>query len=122
MYLALGKFVLQKKSQLFTFLRTSKRIEKEALASAGVVEVKLIGVGVQTFYTATLWESEEDMKAFAHSGEHLAAIKTSQEMASEMRFVFYEANKIPSKKEIEKILNTHPKVRVYSLFLLYEFD
>lgn len=113
MYLALGKFVLQKKSKLFTFLKMSKQIEKQALISQGVVEVKLIGTSLNTFYTATLWETEIDMKNFAHSGEHMEAIKIAQSLAKEMSFVFYEADKIPSKKKIDKILKEHPAVRNY---------
>nr|WKN34264.1 DUF3291 domain-containing protein [Tunicatimonas sp. TK19036] len=46
-------------------------------------------------YTMTLWKSEQDLKKFAMSGAHLAAMKASKSLAKEIRTITYEADSLP---------------------------
>lgn len=65
-----------------------------------------------THYTMTLWQNQEDMKAFARSGAHLAAMKTSNTIAKEIKTTTIEAEALPTWAEAKKLLETG-KVFVY---------
>lgn len=55
-------------------------------------------------YTMTLWENEDDMKAFAYSGAHMDAIKKAKLIAKEIITITIEANELPNWKEAQKQL------------------
>lgn len=57
-----------------------------------------------THYTMTLWNGEEELKAFARSGAHLEAMKTSAKIAKEIRTITIETDKLPSWKEAQQLL------------------
>ena len=57
-----------------------------------------------THYTMTLWDSEEDLRAFAMSGSHLEAMKIAAKMANEIRTITIDAEKFPSWKEAKELL------------------
>ena len=66
-----------------------------------------------THYTMTLWASEEDLKAFAHSGAHLNAMKMSKDIAKEIRTITIDAEQLPSWKEAKALLLREGKVIEY---------
>ncbi|HQQ94674.1 MAG TPA: DUF3291 domain-containing protein [Bacteroidia bacterium] len=55
-------------------------------------------------FTMTLWNTEEELKAFARSGAHLEAMKKSRSIAKEIRSITIDAEKLPSWKEAERLL------------------
>ncbi|MEQ8469881.1 MAG: DUF3291 domain-containing protein [Marinoscillum sp.] len=55
-------------------------------------------------YTMTLWENEQELKSFASSGAHLDAMKKSKDIAKEIRTITIDADKLPTWKEAEKLL------------------
>lgn len=55
-------------------------------------------------YTMTLWESEEQMRAFALSGQHLEAMKNSAKIAKEIAVLTIDADAMPNWKEAKKLL------------------
>lgn len=46
-------------------------------------------------YTMTLWQNEEDMREFAHSGDHLKAMKVAGTLAREIRTVALTVDELP---------------------------
>jgi hypothetical protein len=54
----------------------------------------------------SLWQSEADMKAFAKSGAHLEAMKSSARIAKEIRSVTIDAEELPSWEEAKELLKT----------------
>ena len=52
----------------------------------------------------TLWNNEAEMKEFAYSGAHLEAMKTSKEIAKEIRHITIDATELPNWKEAKKLL------------------
>jgi len=60
-------------------------------------------------YTMTLWKNEEDMKAFAHSGAHLDAIKNAKILAKEIRSITIDANDLPNWRESQILLKSNGK-------------
>mgnify|MGYP006240116879 CR=1 len=42
-------------------------------------------------YTMSLWNNEEEMKAFAYSGAHMEVMKTSKDIAKEIRSITIDA-------------------------------
>ena len=59
-----------------------------------------------THYTMTLWNNEEDMKDFAKNGAHLEAMKTSKQIAKEIRTITINTEELPIWKEAIKLLET----------------
>ena len=57
-----------------------------------------------THYTMTLWNNEEEMKSFAYSGAHLEVMKSSKEIAKEIRTISIDATELPKWKEAKKLL------------------
>ena len=57
-----------------------------------------------THYTMTLWNTEEELQAFAQSGAHLIAMKASQTLAKEIRTTTINATELPSWKEAKALL------------------
>ncbi len=57
-----------------------------------------------THYTMTLWHEESDIKDFSLSGAHLAAMKSSAEIAKEIRTLTYDTDSLPDWKEALKLL------------------
>lgn len=55
-------------------------------------------------YTMTVWNSKEDMKAFARSGAHLDAMKKSTIISREIRTLTIDAPSIPKWKEAKERL------------------
>ena len=61
-------------------------------------------------YTLTVWESEQDMKNFARSGEHAEAMKSSRKIATEVRSFTFEADEIPKWSEAKELLFSKGRV------------
>lgn len=57
-----------------------------------------------THYTMTLWNNEEEMKAFARSGAHKEAMRLSAKLAKEIRTQVMETDKLPNWKEAKALL------------------
>lgn len=57
-----------------------------------------------THYTMTLWNSEEELKAFARSGAHLEAMKNSAKIAKEIRTITIDTEKLPDWTEAKALL------------------
>ncbi|MEZ4722132.1 MAG: DUF3291 domain-containing protein [Flavobacteriales bacterium] len=64
-------------------------------------------------YTMSLWNNEEDLKAFARSGEHLEAMKHSKEIARVIRTYTYDSDALPSWKEGKNLLLEKGKVLTF---------
>jgi hypothetical protein len=56
----------------------------------------------KTHYTMTAWESQADIAAFYKSGSHLEAMKESKILAEYLRFITFEAEKMPDWKEAKE--------------------
>lgn len=52
----------------------------------------------------TLWNNEAELRSFAKSGAHLEAMKTSSQIAKEIRTITIDADSLPSWKEAENLL------------------
>ena len=92
---------------LWGFFRLSwlgLKISLQARKSKGFVQMKNTGFGYLHF-TASLWESEEDLKAFARTGAHLAAMRQGSSLASEIRTHTYAGARLPSWKEVRALLH-----------------
>lgn len=57
-----------------------------------------------THYTMTLWNNEEEMKAFAYTGAHMEAMKKSKDIAKEIRILTLTASELPNWKEAKELL------------------
>ncbi len=62
-------------------------------------------------YTMTLWNNEEELRAFAQSGAHLAAMKASKEIAKEIRTITIDAEALPTWSEAMELLKEAKVIR-----------
>jgi hypothetical protein len=60
------------------------------LKESGAVQAETTGIWT-LHYTISLWKNEEEMKAFALSGNHLQAMKDSKKIAKTISTYTYDA-------------------------------
>ena len=85
------------------------KIQKQAKSEKGFIKMKNTGFGYEHF-TLSVWQSEADLKRFARSGEHSAAMKHTRELASEVRTYTYTSDTIPDWKNVKQLLKEKAKV------------
>jgi hypothetical protein len=85
------------------------KISNQARNEKGFLAIKSTGLG-KLHYTLTLWQTEEDLKRFAHSGEHLKAVKQSASLASEICTYTYSSKQLPDWPSAKKLLNDNGKL------------
>lgn len=61
-------------------------------------------------YTMTLWNNEGEIKEFAQSGAHLDAMKTSNQIAKEIKTITIDTKELPNWKKAKELLE---KGKVY---------
>jgi hypothetical protein len=59
----------------------------------------------------TLWSNEQEMREFASSGAHLEAMKTSKEIAKEIRSITIDAEQLPDWKTAIELLSNGKVIR-----------
>jgi len=79
------------------------KISNQAKAEKGFINMKNTGFG-KLHYTLTQWQTQEDLKRFAHSGEHLKAMKESARLASEIYTYTYPGEQMPDWRTAKKLL------------------
>ena len=62
-------------------------------------------------YTMTLWNTEDELKAFAKSGAHLEAMKRSASIAKEIRTRTLDMDHLPDWKTAIKLLENGKVIR-----------
>lgn len=62
-------------------------------------------------YTMTLWETEEDLVAFARSGAHLKAMKESKKIAKKIKSLTIDADQFPDWKRAKEMLEKVEGIR-----------
>lgn len=66
-----------------------------------------------THYTMTLWNNENELRAFAQSGAHRDAMKASREIAREIRTITLDVDELPSWREAKRLLKNDARVLHY---------
>ncbi|MFN7119774.1 MAG: DUF3291 domain-containing protein [Saprospiraceae bacterium] len=74
----------------------------------GLLQFKKTGLGY-LHYTLSAWENEADMKRFSASGAHLAAMKDTRKIASELSTYTFESDQIPDWKTAKQLLKANGK-------------
>jgi heme-degrading monooxygenase HmoA len=64
-----------------------------------------------THYTMTLWDNEEQLKAFAQSGAHLEAMQQSRNVAKEIRTLTIDSTELPNWQEAKQKLQKAKAIR-----------
>ena len=88
--------------QFFALSAQALKIIKQ-LRSTNCKDFKKKGIWTK-HYTMTLWNNEDELKAFATSGAHLDAMKSSKQIAKEIRTITIETDALPTWKEAIKRL------------------
>ena len=88
--------------KFFALSATALKILKQ-LRATNYKDFKKKGVWT-THYTMTLWNTEEELKEFAHSGAHLEAMRNSGKIAKEIRTITIDAEILPDWDEAKKLL------------------
>jgi Domain of unknown function (DUF3291) len=112
MYAAIASLKLKSVWGFFKLSLHGLKISNQAKKEKGFVSIKNTGFGY-LHYTLTLWENEEDLKRFAHSGAHREAMKESGALAQEIRTYTFPAEALPDWKEAKKLVSEKGKVLVF---------
>ena len=79
------------------------KISVQASKESGFVKMKNTGFG-KSHFTLTQWQTQDDLKRFARSGEHLSAMKESAKLATEIYTYTYQSDAFPDWKTAKKEL------------------
>lgn len=79
------------------------KISQQAKTEKGFIAMKNTGFGYD-HYTLSHWQTEADLKRFAHSGQHLEAMKGSAKLATEIRTYTFESDTMPGWASAKKLL------------------
>jgi heme-degrading monooxygenase HmoA len=109
MVITLTSITLRSVWKYFQLTNNARKIMMQAKKSKGFVRMKNTGWG-KLHYTLSVWESVDDLKQFARSGAHLAAMKVSQSLSTELATYTYETDHIPNWKEAKALLVEKGKV------------
>lgn len=95
--------------QFFQLSLHGMRIFQQLDASNACIAKKNTGFW-KDHYTMTAWKSKEDIDAFYKSGAHAEAMKKSKALATELRFITFDATEIPTWKEAKEKIEKEGKV------------
>ena len=103
---------LQSPFKFFALSYSAMKIMTQ-LRATNYVKKKTIGFWTK-HYTMTLWENENDLKSFAKSSHHLAAMKKGSTIAKEIRTLTIEADQLPNWKNSKLLLLQKGRAVTYS--------
>jgi hypothetical protein len=93
--------------QFFPFSWAAMQVMKQ-IRKSPAKQVKSTGFGSK-HYTQSLWEKEEELKHFARTDAHLAAMKKSALFAREIRTYTFDADALLDWRTAKKLLADHGK-------------
>ena len=109
MFITVTSLRLRKLLGFFKMSYLSLHVVRQTKQQKGFIAMKHTGFGYLHF-TLSAWESEEDIKNFARSGAHLAAMKLSRSLSSEIRIYTFQSEEIPNWKDAKQLLLEKGKV------------
>ena len=96
------------------FVPHAVKSKYQAEKARGVVSVRLGSRGILTQRTLTVWENEESLKDYVHSGAHLLAMQAFAKLADISYTAHFEVAVPPTWEEALDFLRTrgkaHPSV------------
>jgi hypothetical protein len=110
MFLSLTRLRLRRWRTFFAFMPVSQRCIDQAVADPACFGVATYAGPGFTFWTATLWRTEHDMKQYLGSGAHRVAMPLLREWCSEAATAAYvDAEGLPSCAEMLEMLSARAK-------------
>jgi hypothetical protein len=97
-YLSMTRLRLKSPLYLIPFFVQNEKILSQLRASQGFIKGKVLAAPNLSMWTATLWASEQDLRAFHLNGEHGETIEKIDEWSSDSArcHQLTESDKIPS--------------------------
>ena len=102
MKVVITSIVLRNPLKFFALSYSAFKIRKQ-LRTTNYAEIKTTGFW-NKHYTMTLWKNEQDLKAFAHSGAHLEAMKNTAKIAREIRTLTIDSDTLPDWQSAKSLL------------------
>jgi hypothetical protein len=108
MYVTITSLKLRSVWGFFKLSLFGIKISQQAKSEKGFVVMKNTGFGL-LHYTLSQWQTEEDLKHFTRSGQHLEAMKVSAKLATEIKTYTFPGSHLPEWKTAKKLLADHGK-------------
>lgn len=112
MFITVTSIKLRSVWLFFKLSLNGMHIVKQTRQEKGFIKMKNTGFGYM-HYTLSAWESDEDIKRFAHSGAHKEAMKQTKQLATEIQIYTYQGIELPSWKEAKHLLNEKGKTLTF---------
>ncbi len=84
---------------LFRFFKLALSLRKVAMEAEGNLSVDLFRHG-RVFYVASVWRSQDEMRAFAQSGEHGEIMRNGLRWIKSSKNISYTATTLPTRAEV----------------------
>jgi heme-degrading monooxygenase HmoA len=112
MYITVTSIKLRSVWYFFKLSLNGMRILKQTKGEKGFIKMKNTGFGY-LHYTLSAWETQEDIKRFAHQGAHKEAMKLSKSLSTEIRIYTYQSPELPGWDEAKKLLAENGRILQY---------
>jgi hypothetical protein len=112
MYVTVTSLKLRSVWGFFKLSLFGLKISQQAKVEKGFIAIKNTGFGL-LHYTLTQWQTEEDLKRFARTGQHQIAMKESMKLATEIRTYTYASETMPDWTTTKKLLNEKGKLLTF---------
>ncbi|MBE7104452.1 hypothetical protein FT637_15750 [Bacillus cereus] len=105
MFISVTRMRLKGKRMLPFFFIYTTRAALQANKANGLIHSSFAKEGWHTYWTLTVWENKEYMKAYRNKGNHLEAMKIARKIASELEYMNWEHDTIPKWDNCKKVLH-----------------
>ena len=103
MYITVTSLRLRRFWHFFILGNYAFKTTKQMRSEKGFLRFKNRGFG-RMQYTLSAWETEEDLKRFARSGEHKKSMQKTHKIALEVRTLTFQSDTFPDWKTAERLL------------------
>jgi hypothetical protein len=105
MFISVTRMRLKGKRQLPRFFFHTLKSFLQVRKANGVLKILGDREDNLTYWTLTTWVDIDSMKKYRNSGAHLQAMKASKNIASELEFIHWSDDSLPSWQECKKRLH-----------------
>jgi hypothetical protein len=107
MFISVTRLHLKGKRMLPKFFLYTMKSIRQVKKANGLMHSSVNNEGWSTFWTLTVWENKECMKAYRDNGNHLQAMRISRKIAQELEKINWESDRIPRWSECKERLHKH---------------
>ncbi len=94
MIVSITRLHLRSVRSLPAFTRLTLQAHRQIHKTPGLLRTSYRKEGLLTYWTLSIWESEEQLRTFRNNGAHLEAMKRSRQLADELQYIRFSTETV----------------------------